>query len=237
MNLKDKGTRRIEGIEFRVVYSRRRTLGISVLPDSSVIVRVPNRTSDNTINRIVRDKASWIKKHRDNYRNNSGNKIQRIYADGEFHLFRGKESCIRIENSQKPYIRFSENAIEIGLVNTGNQELIKRILYAGYKAEAYRAFPVMLKAAILRYEVHNFRPSKLIIRTMKSRWGSCSGKGIITLNTELIKLSDRYIEYVIAHELCHLKHHNHGTLYYKLLSELFPDWKAVRKEMRNFSLS
>jgi hypothetical protein len=69
---------------------------------------------------------------------------------------------------------------------------------------------------------------------MKSRWGSCSKKGIITLSTELIKLPDIYIEYVIIHELCHLKHHNHGKEYYNLLSELFPAWKNVRKDLRGY---
>ena len=67
-----------------------------------------------------------------------------------------------------------------------------------------------------------------------TRWGSCSRKGLITLSTELIKLPDIYIEYVIIHELCHLKHHNHGKEYYNLLSELFPDWKKVRKDLREY---
>jgi predicted metal-dependent hydrolase len=69
---------------------------------------------------------------------------------------------------------------------------------------------------------------------MRSRWGSCSKQGKITLSTELIKLPDIFLEYVIIHELCHLKHHNHGKEYYKLLSELFPDWKIVRKGLRDY---
>jgi predicted metal-dependent hydrolase len=84
------------------------------------------------------------------------------------------------------------------------------------------------------HENQMFKPSGLVIRTMKRRWGSCSGKGIITLSTELIKLDDLYIEYVITHELCHLKQHNHGPEFYKLLSGLFPDWKSVRKELRKY---
>ncbi|HCU21026.1 MAG TPA: M48 family peptidase, partial [Bacteroidales bacterium] len=69
------------------------------------------------------------------------------------------------------------------------------------------------------------------------RWGSCSNKGKITLSSELIRLSDRYIEYVIVHELCHLKQHNHGPKYYGLLSELYPDWKRARKEMKAYILN
>ena len=66
--LKEQKSTRIEDIEFKVIYSGRRTIGISVLPDSSVIVRVPYLTSLKTINRIVNEKSGWILKHRDNYR-------------------------------------------------------------------------------------------------------------------------------------------------------------------------
>ena len=66
--LKPPNKENIEGIEFKVFYSGRRTLGISVLPDSSVIVRVPYLTSFKTISRIVQEKSTWIKKHRDSYK-------------------------------------------------------------------------------------------------------------------------------------------------------------------------
>ena len=88
---------------------------------------------------------------------------------------------------------------------------------------------MLLNKVLKENEKQGFRPSGLVIRTMKRRWGSCSARGLITLSTELIKLSDLYIEYVIIHELCHLRHHNHGPHFYELLSEIFPDWKRVRK--------
>jgi hypothetical protein len=229
--LKNSTHHNLDGIEFMVLYSARRTLGISVLPDSSVIVRVPYLTSKKTINRIVKEKSSWIIKHRDGY---AGKKStpQRTFTDGEIHFFRGNECILRIEKSSKPYIRFQDGLIGLGLDRTGDTGSIKRLLYKGYKNEALKVFPRMLDKALIDYNVQSFKPAGLKIRTMKRRWGSCSNKGIITLSTELIKLPDRLIEYVIVHELCHLKHHNHGARYYKLLSELFPDWKQVRKELR-----
>jgi predicted metal-dependent hydrolase len=234
--LKVQDIRQTEGIEFKVVYSKRRSLGISVLPDSTVIVRVPNRTSDKTINRIVTEKAAWIIKHRDIYRNRTNSKPSRGYFNGEKHPFRGTQSILKIEKSNKPYVRFYDHTIELGLEKTEDPEAIKRLLYQGYKNEAMVLFPEMLKNTLEKFEYQKFHPSRLVIRTMKRRWGSCSGKGIITLSTELIKLPDLYIEYVIVHELCHLKHHNHGTGYYKLLSELFPEWKTVRKMMKEYQL-
>lgn len=231
--MKDRQTHRIRDIEFEVIYSRRRSIGISVLPDSSVIVRVPYLTSLKTITRIVTDKYGWVLKHRDNYRKLDNSSRNKSYSSGEIHLFRGNQSILTTEKSRKPYIRFFDNTIELGTSKT-DVTAIKRLLYKGYKDEAVKLFPELLKKVVKENENQMFKPAGLVIRTMKRRWGSCSNKGVITLSTELIKLSDRYIEYVIAHELCHLKHHNHGAHYYNLLSEVFPEWKSVRKELRKY---
>ena len=232
--MKDHQTHRIEDIEFKVVYSGRRSIGISVLPDSTVIVRVPYLTSFKTITRIVTDKYGWVIKHRDNYRKLDNSSLNRSYTTGELHLFRGNRSILQIEKSVMPYVRFNDNTIELGTLKTDDSDVIKRLLYMGYKDEALILFPELLQKVVRGHQNQMFKPAGLIIRTMKRRWGSCSNKGVITLSTELIKLSDLYIEYVIAHELCHLKHHNHGAHYYKLLSEVFPEWKAVRKELRKY---
>jgi predicted metal-dependent hydrolase len=232
--LKDQRFYKIDDIEFKVLYSRRRSIGISVLPDSSVIVRVPRLTSLKTINRIVKDKYSWVLKHRDNYKNLNNSSLKKSYGSGEIHLFMGKEHLLRIEKSVKPYILFSEDIIEIGTDKTDDPLTIKRLLYRGYKNEAISHFPFFMSKVLSDHENQMFKPAGLVIRTMKRRWGSCSGKGIITLSTELIKLDDIFIEYVIIHELCHLKHHNHGPDFYKLLTELCPSWKSVRKELRKF---
>ena len=232
--LKTQVTGNINDIEFKVIFSGRRTLGISVLPDSSVIVRVPHRTSEKTINRIVREKASWIIKHRDNYRIQDNKKLNRIYTNGERYFFRGIESVLKIERSKKPFVRFHDSTIELGLDKSDDAAAIKKLLYRGYKDEALVILPMIFNRIIERYENQMFKPTGLVIRTMKRRWGSCSNKGKITLSTELIKLPDLYIEYVIIHELCHLRHHNHGAGYYKLLSELFPEWRSVRKELKRY---
>jgi hypothetical protein len=231
--LKNSTTQSLDGIEFTVLYSGRRTLGISVLPDSTVIVRVPYLTSQKTISRIVKEKSSWIIKHRDRYPAKKSSLIK-SYTNGEIHLFRGNECILRIEKSSRPFIRFIDGSIELGLDRTEDSKAAKLLLYKGYKNEALEVFPRMLNLALKNHDAQSFKPAGLIIRTMKRRWGSCSNKGIITLSTELIKLPDRFIEYVIVHELCHLKQHNHSAKYYKLLSELFPDWKQVRKELREY---
>jgi predicted metal-dependent hydrolase len=221
-------------IEYKVIFSRRRTLGISIKPDASVIVRVPLRTPEKTIRRLVQEKSTWIIKHRDYYRNHSITKSSIRYSDGEKHLFRGSHSELKIRRSPVSYCLFKNDTIELGMAKTIDSDSVKAMLYKGYKSEAASVFPGILNLVLQKHDKHNFKPAGLKIRTMKRRWGSCSSRGLITLNTELIRLPDLYTEYVITHELCHLRHHNHGPHFYELLSELFPDWKRVRKELRSY---
>jgi predicted metal-dependent hydrolase len=230
----DQKIHRIEDIDFRIIYSRRRSIGISVHPDSSVVVRVPYLTTMKNINRIVSEKYSWVLKHRDNYRKLDNSTVKKSYTDGEMHLFHGIPSVLKIYPAEKSFVRFYDSTIELGTEKAEDTAFVRKLLYKGYKNEAIKHFPEVMNNVLLKHENQRFRPTGLVIRTMKRRWGSCSNKGKITLSTELIKLSDTYIEYVITHELCHLRHHNHGPNFYELLSEVYPEWKTVRKELRKY---
>ena len=228
---------KVGNVEFRVVFSRRRTLGISVLPDASVIVRVPYRTSRKTISRIVGEKSAWIIRHRDNFKNQYQNKPGRSYTNGSSQLFRGSTYILNLSESRKKFVKFNGSSIDIGLENTGDEPTVRKMLQKAFKNEAVMYLPNMFYNIIEKNKDYGFKPTGLVIRSMRTRWGSCSNKGKITLSSELIRLSDRYIEYVIVHELCHLKQHNHGPKYYGLLSELYPDWKRARKEMKAYILN
>jgi hypothetical protein len=71
------------------------------------------------------------------------------------------------------------------------------------------------------------------LRKMKRTWGSCSAQGNITLNTRLMKVPPRCIDYVIAHELCHLREMNHGKAFYALQDQLYPNWRVARSHLRD----
>jgi predicted metal-dependent hydrolase len=218
----------VNDIQYKKIYSSRRTLAISILRDGSVVVRAPWGTPDTTVEKLIRNKASWIIKHSADIR--SRRNPARQFIDGEKHLYKGRELALRIVSSSKPYCRFLDQEIEIGV--NGKSNNVRSSLYRGYTEEAERLFPYLLNNLLKKFENQGFRVSRLVIRTLKSRWGSCSSSGKITLNTELVRLPEKLTEYVIIHELCHLKHHNHGTGFYVLLEELCPEWKTFRKELK-----
>lgn len=224
----------ISGITYKVILSRRRSVSIIVSPGKGVIVRAPYRTSLNAIQKFVREKSGWIKKH---LQSNEG--LERInhgknYTDGESHLFRGKEYFLRIAASERPFVRLSGNNIEIFSGKNGGSESIKGLLQKWYKSEAQKLLSEKLNQVLIKYSEYSFHPSELVVKTLKTRWGSCSSRGKITLNSELVKLDEKFSEYVIIHELCHLRYHNHGQEYYSLLEEIVPDYKSVRKELRSY---
>ena len=101
-------------------------------------------------------------------------------------------------------------------------------------AEESQMFLRRVNEIILKYQAYNFRPANVVVRHLKTRWGSCTSKGKITINSSLINLDERIIEYVVVHELCHLRHHNHGKEFYKLLGELMPDYKAIRRGLGKY---
>lgn len=79
-----------------------------------------------------------------------------------------------------------------------------------------------------------FSYQKLTIKTFKTKWGSCSSNQNISLNFKLVHLPIKFLEYVIIHEVCHLKEKNHGKNFWELVEELCPNYKEIRKELNQY---
>ncbi|OGI27519.1 MAG: hypothetical protein A2359_04180 [Candidatus Moranbacteria bacterium RIFOXYB1_FULL_43_19] len=102
--------------------------------------------------------------------------------------------------------------------------------YLKYKEQARKLAEVKLEELNRFY---NFRHCRISIRNQKSRWGSCSRKGNLNFNYKIIHLPEKYLNYIIVHELCHLKEFNHSKRFWNLVSRTIPDYKNTRKEFRN----
>jgi predicted metal-dependent hydrolase len=224
----------MDKISYKLVFSRRRSISIIVSPDKGVTFRAPYKTSMPEIEKYVQKKSGWIKKHLDSFSELKRIKHDKQYTDGELHMLLGHEYALKITRSAKPFVRQHDNILEVGLERTDDRERVRSYLERWYSLKASEIFSKKLHEILLKHQDHHFSPTRLTVRPLKSRWGSCTSKGKITINTDLVKLDEIYIEYVIIHELCHLRNHNHGKEYYMLLSELFPEWKRIRAELRKY---
>jgi predicted metal-dependent hydrolase len=171
-----------KSIEYKIVYSRRRSMSISISPDTGVTVRAPYRTSLKAIENMVLSKSEWIKKHQLNYISSvriNNSKIQ----NGSKILFRGSEYSVMIVYSKTNNVKILDEIIELGLKNTEDAERAGSILEKWYRIFAEDFFRKRFDETLIQYQNYNFRPAELAVRALKRRWGSCTSKGKITLSS------------------------------------------------------
>jgi predicted SprT family Zn-dependent metalloprotease len=114
------------------------------------------------------------------------------------------------------------------IVETGDPTRAERLIADWYQRQAAQIFSQRLTVCFERVRAWGVAYPTLRVRRMKTRWGSCTGHGAITLNSRLVELPVDLIDYVILHELCHLREMNHGPRFYALLEGVCPTWKAQR---------
>ena len=214
-------------LDCEIKRSRRKTVALYVFPDNRVEIRVPWLYNINNVESFLVKHSRWLFKRLDSKNDNVI--TQKRFVDGELHYFLGKKYPININISSKNSIVFQDNVIRI---STKSPDLVESLLDRWYLEQAKRVFQEIAIPLVKQMEKYNVAPTSFSIRKMKTRWGSCSRKGSISLNLHLIKLPEQCIKEVILHELCHLVHFNHSKEFYALMTTEMPDWKVWKKELR-----
>ncbi len=218
-----------------IQYSWRKSLSLQVTPDLKVTVKAPKLLPKKQILEWVIQKRPWIEKKLAYYQSFPEREIQKKYVQGEEHYFQGKRYPLHIEIGKKNLITLSEDFFHL-IVKQNDPILIEKLLDRWYRDQAWDVFSDVLETQFERFSEYNLSFPELKIRKMKSRWGSCSRKGIITLNLKLIQTPSECLRYVVVHELCHLIEHNHSRDFYTLQTKFFPHWKETKKALVPFHL-
>ena len=215
-------------IYYSVVYSERKTLGIVVNPDGSVIVKVPIGILKEKVSEKVTKRASWIIKQQDFFKSFGKKMPQRRYISGESHLYLGRQYRLYVKEGKPNSVSFKGRCFEIVCTSKDKAE---SLMTAWYKERAKVKFAEIAEPIIQQFKKYGVEPKSLYIQAMENRWGSCTAKQKIILNTELIKAPKPCIEYVITHEMCHLLHKNHTKAFYELLTNEMPDWEKWKNKL------
>jgi hypothetical protein len=219
----------------QISYDRFRTLRLSVRPEGTVLVRAPRRVGQAQIRSHVESKAAWILQHLERFRALREAAPQpHAYLSGETHAYLGREYILEARQAERNAVLLEEDCLVVTTVFPPSPDKVKKLLDAWYLSQARELFLRLLREVQPVVEAHGVpRPAVLKIRAMTTRWGTCSRSGTITLNRHLMRAPLECVEYVVVHELCHLRHHGHDKRFYGLLASILPDWKTRRKRLRD----
>lgn len=215
-------------IEYSIEYAQRKTLGILVNPDGSVILKVPYDATLDKVREKVHKRAAWILKQQRHFESFGIPTEERRYVNGESHLYLGRQYMLRIKCSDKNAVHYQNNIIEI---ECKTKEDAGTIMQKWYRGRAEIKFAEYAKPIIEKFSAYDAKPENLKIRKMEKRWGFCTTNGTIYLNPRLICAPRGCIEYVITHEMCHLVHRNHTKEFYSLLSKEMPHWERWKAKL------
>lgn len=218
-------------IDYQVLYVARKTMEISVQPDCSVVVKAPLDARLDDIRSRVTRRARWIRRQQEYFRQFQPKTPPRRYVGGETHLYLGRPYRIKLSRGEAQDVKVSRGFFNVIVPEGAAPDVVKRLLDRWYAEKAAEKFKESFDHCWNASAGNCVKKPRLQVRRMKTRWGSLSKGGVLTLNTSLIQAPRECINYVITHELCHLHFHDHSIGFYELLEKVMPDWEKRKQRL------
>ncbi len=220
------GSRRIR---YALRQSSRKTLAIAVHADGRVTVRVPLGTRGPTADARVARRSAWILKQQRRVSDGYERAKRRYVSGASVHLL-GRELMLRVRKARATTITLDRPYLRVATPDT-REACVERIVREWQRLLARDRFVAALARLTPLVRGRASAPPVWRLVDMKRRWGSCSRRGKLSLNPRLIEHPAGCIEYVVLHELCHLKHLGHGREFRSLLGRLLPEWQRWKRRL------
>ena len=207
----------------KLVRSKRKTLSLIVEPDGTLTVRAPLRMKEADIRGFVEGKKGWIKRKQAQALKDAV--APRQYVDGETFLYLGNHYPLRIVPDQKPAL-VMDKAFKL---TKSAQPQAESVFTSWYKKQAR---VILFERVAFFARSQDVEPGKLRISSARTRWGSYSSRGTLSFTWRLVMAPLEIIDYVVVHELCHLKEMNHSRAFWERVETILPDYKRRRKWLK-----
>jgi predicted metal-dependent hydrolase len=211
---------------YRLVRSRRRTLALIVEQDGALLVRAPLRLSKKIIEETILSKSDWIAQKQALARQNPPKARQKNYQEGDEFPFLGQRYPLKIIEKQREALTYRNNSFYLA------QRAQKNASQAFENWYRQQARQLLSKRVAELAALHTFHVKNIRITSARTRWGSCSTKGSLNFSWRVILLPMPVIDYIILHELAHLRFHNHAAPFWNLVATLMPDYQERRSWLR-----
>lgn len=217
----------VDKIEVSKIKSKSKRIVISIEDNGDVVVKIPRNTDLSLVEKFVESKRKWITEKK-NKKLNELNKIGSLIKRKSVQIY-GEELIIKYDDKIKNIIRTSKEIAfpKISMKNIDNH--IKKYLKDLAKNIISQRLAFYEKATGIRF-------SNFYIKSFRRKWGSCNSKNELSFNFRLIMLKPEIIDYVIIHELCHIREFNHSAKFWSLVLSFDKNAKVHREELKNNSL-
>jgi len=220
----------LEGHPVPLVFVRTRRARHYILrvgPDGTVRVTVPWRGSRAEALRFVDERRAWIARER--HQRAVAASVRRPWVDGTRVWFRGEAHLLRVcAVEDRGHVRVCLGD-QSWMAAASSAPDVRRVVEAGLRETANVELPARLRALAAQ---HGFDIGAVTVRGQRSRWGSCSPSGRISLNWRLVQFPAAIVDYVLIHELVHLRHMNHSKRFWHEVESLCPGYRAARQWLR-----
>ena len=219
-----------ERLDYQLERRQRRTVGLKITA-GGLVIHAPRRIAQSYLESLILQKSDWIRKKLASLTENKIPAVQ--WEDNEQLLLLGNAINLSVrQDARSKAIVYEPGFLLLALPNPNDTTVISRKVIQWYKKQALTDFSRRLE--ILSAKLGVPLP-KLFLSNAKSRWGSCNSRKEIRLNWRLLQAPPHIINYVICHELAHLKEMNHSAKFWAVVASIYPDYKTAEKELKAWS--
>lgn len=221
-----------DSITYEVIRSPRKTADIVIEPDGRVLVRAPEETADKSIDEIIESKRLWIYKNLAEWRDLNATRVIREYRNGEGFLYLGRSyRLLLVANQVEPLLlRDGRFQLRRDLVDHGEVPAAQAA-FRDYFVE--RGLERMIRRVAYFAPKVGVTPSKIDVRELGRRWASCSPTGNLAFHWKCMMAPPKIIDYIVVHELCHMRHLDHSDAFWNEVDKIMPDFRERKDWLRN----
>ncbi|PKL66073.1 MAG: M48 family peptidase [Methanomicrobiales archaeon HGW-Methanomicrobiales-3] len=208
----------------KIVRSRRRSIALEVTPQATLIVRAPHRVPQAHIDTLIREKSAWIHRKFAEVKQRP-QAIVHQYGEGEVFWFLGRQYPLQYVDDGRTTIGRTDRL----LVPRAFHPEVRLHIRRWYVQEA--ASEIGSRCMYFSM-MTGYSPASVRISDAKQRWGSCTSRGGLNFSWRLIQAPLEIVDYVIVHELVHLRQMDHSPLFWKKVEGLMPDYERRRQWLK-----
>jgi len=210
---------------------KRRSIGLRI-DDRGLTISAPLRASEKWLHSVLQDKANWVVEKLDGWQARKPAAI--FWRDGETIDYLGELLVLRVAQSlfASP-LQLRGKELWVFVADAGETAHIEKMVSRWYQSEAQILFEQRAAHYAQRLDVS---PRAIKLSSAKAQWGSCTASGTVRLNEQLVKLPQRLIDYVVVHELAHLRELNHSAAFWGIVESVCPDYTSLRSELKDIAL-